>query len=77
MALQAFDRLVSPDDVAAATLRDGAAIVTGLAPENTVDQIAADLRDNFDKFGYRSKRKKHHNKNRTPYKKFLTPSINI
>lgn len=57
MALQVFDCLVSPDDVAAATLRDGAAIVTGLATASMVDQIAADLRENLDRLGYRSKRK--------------------
>ena len=57
MALQYFDPMTSPHDVAAATLKDGAAIVTGLAPASLAETISAELRENLDQFGYRSKRK--------------------
>lgn len=56
MALQIFARSAPAAAVAGATLRDGAAIVSGLVAEDTVDRIATDLRDDFDRFGYRSKR---------------------
>ncbi len=56
MALQTFGPTASPAEVAAATLRDGAAIVTGLVPADLANTIAGELREDFDNFGYRSKR---------------------
>jgi len=56
MALQNFGPTASPDEVAAATLKDGAAIVSGLVPASLAETIAGELRENFDNFGYRSKR---------------------
>ncbi len=56
MALQYFDPTASPVDVAAATLRDGAAIVTALIPASLAETVAGELRENMDNFGYRSKR---------------------
>ncbi len=56
MAIQYFDPTTSPADVAAATLKDGAAAVTGLVTAELADTVAAELRENLDIFGYRSKR---------------------
>ena len=56
MALQNFGPTASPDEVAAATLKDGAAIVSGLVPASLAEIIAGELRENFDNFGYKSKR---------------------
>ncbi len=56
MALKKFDSAASPADIAAATLQDGAAIVTGLVPADLAETIADELRDNMDTFGYRSQR---------------------
>ena len=56
MALKYFSRSASPSEVAAATLQDGAAVVSGLAATSLMDTITAELRDNLDHFGYRSKR---------------------
>ena len=56
MALQSFGPIASAADVAAATLKDGAAIVTGLVPADLAETIADELRDNMDTFGYRSQR---------------------
>ena len=56
MALQTFSSTDSAADVASATLRDGAAIVSNLVSPDLADTIANDLRENFDTFGYRSKR---------------------
>ncbi|MCH8867270.1 MAG: phytanoyl-CoA dioxygenase family protein [Proteobacteria bacterium] len=56
MALQTFGPTASAADVAAATLQDGAAIVSGLVPASQVDAVATELRENLDHFGYRSKR---------------------
>ena len=56
MALQTFGPTVSAADVAAATLRDGAAIVMDLLPASLVETIASELRENMDTFGYRSQR---------------------
>jgi len=65
MALQRFGPTASAAEVAAATLQDGAAIVAELVPSSLVETIAADLRENLDKFGYRSKRDfSGHNTNR-------------
>ena len=65
MALQNFSPTASPAEVAAATLKDGAAIVSGLVPTSLADTIAGELRENFDNFGYRSKRDfSGHNTNR-------------
>ena len=56
MAIQYFDPTASPVDVAAATLKDGAAIVTALIPASLAETVAGELRENMDNFGYRSKR---------------------
>jgi len=56
MALQNFGPTASPAEVAAATLIDGAAIVSELVPVDLVDSVAAELHANLDDFGYRSKR---------------------
>ncbi len=65
MALQYFDSTTSPANVAAATLQDGAAVVTELVPASLVETIAVELRENLDTFGYRSKRNfSGHNTNR-------------
>ncbi len=56
MALQKFGPTASAAEIAAATLRDGAAIVSGLVPTSLAETIAGELRENFDNFGYRSKR---------------------
>jgi ectoine hydroxylase-related dioxygenase (phytanoyl-CoA dioxygenase family) len=56
MALQYFDPTASSAEVAAATLKDGAAVVTNVAPEDLVDAVATELRKNLDNFGYRSQR---------------------
>lgn len=56
MALQCFEPTASAEEIAAATTKDGGAIVTGLAPADLVDTVAADLREDFDKFGHRSRR---------------------
>jgi ectoine hydroxylase-related dioxygenase (phytanoyl-CoA dioxygenase family) len=56
MALQNFGPTASAAEIAAATLRDGAAIVSGLVPTSLAETIAGELRENFDNFGYRSKR---------------------
>jgi len=57
MTLQRFSATDSPVDVAAATLRDGAAIVSELVPAELADKVASELRDHLDTYGYRSKRK--------------------
>ena len=56
MALQQFGPTASAAEVAAATLKDGAAVVRGLVSAGLADAIASELRENFDNFGYRSKR---------------------
>ena len=56
MALQNFGPTASAADVAAATLQDGAAIVSGLVPVSLAETVATELRENLDNFGYRSKR---------------------
>ncbi len=56
MALQTFEPESPPAEVAAATLRDGAAIVSGLVAADLADAVAGELRENLDNFGYRSKR---------------------
>ena len=65
MTLQTFGPTASAIEVAAATLQDGAAIVTGLVPANLAQTVAGELRDNLDTFGYRSRRDfSGHNTNR-------------
>ncbi len=65
MALQNFGPTASPAEVAAATLKDGAAVVSGLVPTSLAEKIVDELRDNLDKHGYRSKRDfSGHNTNR-------------
>jgi ectoine hydroxylase-related dioxygenase (phytanoyl-CoA dioxygenase family) len=56
MALRTFGPTASAADIAAATLKDGAAIVSGLVPENQAEAVADELRQNLDNFGYRSQR---------------------
>ena len=56
MALEYFGPTDSAADIAAAALRDGAAVVSELVPAGLADSIAGDLRENLDEFGYRSKR---------------------
>ncbi len=56
MVLQTFDLKSSPAEVAAATLKDGAAIVSGLVAAELADAVAGELRENLDNYGYRSKR---------------------
>ncbi len=56
MALQTFGPTASAIEVAAATLQDGAAIVTGLVQASLAETVAGELRENLDTFGYRSKR---------------------
>ena len=75
MALQIFGPTASPADVAAATLQDGAAIVSRLVPTSLVDTVAADLREHLDTFGYRSKRRfSGHNTNRCHHVIEASPS---
>lgn len=57
MTLQTFSATDSPADVAAATLRDGAAIVSKLVPAELANAVADELREHLDTFGYRSKRR--------------------
>lgn len=56
MALREFVATALPADVAAATLRDGAAIVSELAPAGIADAVARELREHLDRFGHRSRR---------------------
>ena len=56
MTLQTFGPTTTAADVVAATLRDGAAIVSGMVPASLAETVADELRENLDKFGYRSKR---------------------
>jgi len=65
MVLQTFEATALPADVAVATLKDGAAVVSGLVSATVADTVAAELRENLDNFGYRSKRNfSGHNTNR-------------
>ena len=57
MALRKFKASDSINDIVAATLKDGASIVTNVISPKIANQITKDLRANFDNFGYRSKRK--------------------
>ncbi len=56
MALQYFDSKAPAADVAAATLKNGAAVVTDLVSADIADAVTVELRENLDDFGYRSKR---------------------
>lgn len=56
IVLQNFGPTASANDVAAAALKDGAAIVSGLVPADQADAVANELRENLDNFGYRSQR---------------------
>jgi len=56
MALQNFDPTASAAEVAAATLKDGAAVVSGLVPPDLAETVAGELRQHLDNFGFRSKR---------------------
>lgn len=65
MKIEYFGPTTSPAEVAAATLRNGVAVVTNLVSSNVVETIASDLREHLDTFGYRSKRNfSGHNTNR-------------
>ena len=65
MALKTFGPTTPAAEVAAATLRDGAVIVSNLVPADLADSVVGELRQNLDKFGYRSKRNfSGHNTNR-------------
>lgn len=65
MALQYFEPTASPEEIVAATRKDGGAIVKGLASEETVDAIASELRGYFDTQGYKSRNRfTGHNTNR-------------
>ncbi len=55
MILQHFEATASPAEIAAATLKDGGAIVAGLAPIDLVDTVAGELRERFDTFGNKTK----------------------
>jgi ectoine hydroxylase-related dioxygenase (phytanoyl-CoA dioxygenase family) len=54
--LQTLGPTASPQEVAAATLKDGAAIVSELVPAALAEKTANELQKNMDNFGYRSKR---------------------
>ena len=56
MALQNFGPTATPVEIAAATLKDGAAIVSGLVPASLAETVAGELRENLDNFGYKSRR---------------------
>jgi len=56
VALKYFGPSASAAEVAAATLRDGAAVISELVAANVVDTVAGELREYLDKFGYRSQR---------------------
>ena len=65
MALQYFESTASAADIAAATRKDGGAIVLGLASEDTVDAVASELRGYFDTQGHKSRNNfTGHNSNR-------------
>lgn len=54
MTLQYFDQAATATEIAAATRRDGGAIVTGLASPELVDTVAGELRGYFDTHGHKS-----------------------
>jgi len=56
MALQNLGPTASAAEVAAATLKDGAAVVSGLVPPDLAETVAGELRQHLDNFGFRSKR---------------------
>ena len=55
MALQYFEPTASPNEIAAATRKDGGAIVTELVSEELADTIAGELRGYFDTQGHKSR----------------------
>lgn len=55
MTLQYFESSASPVEIAAATRKDGGAVVTGLASNDIVDAIASELRGYFDTQGHKSR----------------------
>ncbi len=57
MTLPTFAATASAADIAAATLKDGAAVVTELVPAGMADTVASELRDHLDTLGHRSRRK--------------------
>lgn len=56
MELKYFDSSASASDVAAATLRDGAAVVTGVVAPDAMDVVSGELREFMDTLGHRSQR---------------------
>lgn len=56
MALNYFGSSASAAEIAAATLRDGAAVVTGLVAPSVMDTVAGELREFMDTLGHRSQR---------------------
>jgi hypothetical protein len=55
MPLQYFESTASADEIAAATRKDGGAVVTGLASSVIVDAVASELRGYFDTQGHKSR----------------------
>jgi len=56
MSIPTFGANDLPQDIAAATVQNGAAIVIDVVPDSLADTVAGELRDNLDEFGYRSQR---------------------
>ena len=56
MELKYFSPSASPAEVAAATLRNGAAVVSELVAPSVMDTVAGELREFMDTLGYRSQR---------------------
>ena len=56
MSIPTFGANDLPQDIAAATVQNGAAIVINVVPDSLADTVAGELRDNLDEFGYRSQR---------------------
>jgi len=54
--LKYFDPSASAIEVAAATRKDGAAVITDLVAADVVDKVAEELREHLDSLGYRSQR---------------------
>lgn len=56
MELQYFESSTPAADIAGATFRDGASVVTNIVDDGVVEAVANELRENLDHFGYRSQR---------------------
>jgi ectoine hydroxylase-related dioxygenase (phytanoyl-CoA dioxygenase family) len=55
MGLQYFEPTASPEEIAAATRKDGAAIVRNLVSDELADTVAGELRGYFDTHGHKSR----------------------